>query len=203
MGFMLRAGRRHPSSSPTTSSTPRSTAREADRRRPDPAVHRQRVRPGPASTATSSPARPGPATSSRCSSTTRTSSSCSRCPRRGGTLWSDNMLVPNKAAAQGERREADELLLRARGRRELAAWVNYICPVEGAKEEMEKIDPTLVDNPLIFPDRRRSWPRPRCSGRLDQDEETQYHGAFQTGDRATDGRRRTDAARARPAPRRA
>jgi spermidine/putrescine transport system substrate-binding protein len=34
----------------------------------------------------------------------------------------------------------------------LAAWVNYICPVEGAKEEMEKIDPSLVDNPLIFPD---------------------------------------------------
>ena len=34
----------------------------------------------------------------------------------------------------------------------LAAWVNYICPVEGAREEMEKIDPSLVDNPLIFPD---------------------------------------------------
>ena len=34
----------------------------------------------------------------------------------------------------------------------LAAWVNYICPVEGAREEMEKIDPWLVDNPLIFPD---------------------------------------------------
>ena len=34
---------------------------------------------------------------------------------------------------------------------ELAAWVNYICPVEGAKEEMEKIDPELADNQLIFP----------------------------------------------------
>ena len=34
----------------------------------------------------------------------------------------------------------------------LAAWVNYICPVEGAREEMEKIDPSLVDNTLIFPD---------------------------------------------------
>jgi spermidine/putrescine transport system substrate-binding protein len=35
---------------------------------------------------------------------------------------------------------------------ELAAWVNYICPVAGAKEAMEKIDPSLVDAPLIFPD---------------------------------------------------
>jgi spermidine/putrescine transport system substrate-binding protein len=33
----------------------------------------------------------------------------------------------------------------------LASWVNYICPVQGAKEEMEKIDPSLVDNELIFP----------------------------------------------------
>ena len=34
----------------------------------------------------------------------------------------------------------------------LAAWVNYVCPVQGAKEAMEKIDPSLVDAPLIFPD---------------------------------------------------
>ena len=34
----------------------------------------------------------------------------------------------------------------------LAAWVNYICPVQGAQQAMEKIDPSLVDNPLIFPD---------------------------------------------------
>ncbi|MFS8479877.1 MAG: spermidine/putrescine ABC transporter substrate-binding protein, partial [Micromonosporaceae bacterium] len=34
---------------------------------------------------------------------------------------------------------------------ELAAWVNYICPVKGAQEEMEKIDPELASNPLIFP----------------------------------------------------
>jgi len=27
----------------------------------------------------------------------------------------------------------------------------YVCPVDGAQAEMEKIDPTLVDNPLIFP----------------------------------------------------
>jgi len=29
--------------------------------------------------------------------------------------------------------------------------VNYICPVEGAREAMEKVDPSLVDNELIFP----------------------------------------------------
>ena len=27
---------------------------------------------------------------------------------------------------------------------ELAAWVNYICPIDGAQAEMEKIDPDLA-----------------------------------------------------------
>jgi spermidine/putrescine transport system substrate-binding protein len=35
---------------------------------------------------------------------------------------------------------------------QLASWVNYICPVQGAQEEMTKIDPSLAENPLIFPD---------------------------------------------------
>jgi spermidine/putrescine transport system substrate-binding protein len=35
---------------------------------------------------------------------------------------------------------------------ELAAWVNYICPVAGAQEAMVDIDPDLAANPLIFPD---------------------------------------------------
>ena len=35
---------------------------------------------------------------------------------------------------------------------EVAAYVNYITPVVGAKEAAVKIDPTLADNQLIFPD---------------------------------------------------
>jgi len=34
---------------------------------------------------------------------------------------------------------------------EVAAWVQYISPVAGAKEAMADIDPELVDNPWIFP----------------------------------------------------
>ena len=34
---------------------------------------------------------------------------------------------------------------------QVAAYVNYICPVTGAQEEMKKIDPELADSPLIFP----------------------------------------------------
>ena len=34
----------------------------------------------------------------------------------------------------------------------VAAWVNYICPVEGAQQAMQRIDPDLALSPLIFPD---------------------------------------------------
>ena len=34
---------------------------------------------------------------------------------------------------------------------QVAAWVNYVCPVEGAQAEMEKIDPDLAESPFIFP----------------------------------------------------
>jgi spermidine/putrescine transport system substrate-binding protein len=33
----------------------------------------------------------------------------------------------------------------------IAAYINYVSPVKGAKEAMEKIDPELAANPLVFP----------------------------------------------------
>ena len=43
---------------------------------------------------------------------------------------------------------------------QVAAWVNYITPVQGAQEAMADIDPELVENPMIFPT-TRSWRRSR------------------------------------------
>ena len=39
---------------------------------------------------------------------------------------------------------------------EVEAWVNYIPPVEGTKDELAKIDEELASNPLIVPTRRRA-----------------------------------------------
>jgi spermidine/putrescine transport system substrate-binding protein len=33
----------------------------------------------------------------------------------------------------------------------VAAYVNYITPVNGAREILQKTDPKLANNPLIFP----------------------------------------------------
>ena len=34
---------------------------------------------------------------------------------------------------------------------EIAAYVNYICPVVGAREVLKKTDPALASNQLLFP----------------------------------------------------
>ncbi|GAA0574137.1 spermidine/putrescine ABC transporter substrate-binding protein [Kribbella sandramycini] len=73
-------------------------------------------------------------------------------PEEGLNLWSDNMLVPNKATHRANAEALMNYYYDPQVAAELAAWVNYICPVEGAREAMEKIDPELVENPLIFPD---------------------------------------------------
>jgi spermidine/putrescine transport system substrate-binding protein len=73
-------------------------------------------------------------------------------PDSGVTLWSDNVLVPNKAAHKANAEQVINHYYDPAVAAELAAYVNYICPVEGARAAMEKIDPDLAGNPLIFPD---------------------------------------------------
>jgi spermidine/putrescine transport system substrate-binding protein len=73
-------------------------------------------------------------------------------PEEGLSLWSDNMLVPNKADHKANAEALMNYYYDPEVAATLAAWVNYICPVAGAKEAMEKVDPSLVDAPLIFPD---------------------------------------------------
>ena len=73
-------------------------------------------------------------------------------PEEGVSLWSDNMLVPNKADHKANAEALMDYYYDPMVAAQLAAWVNYICPVDGAREAMEKVDPSLVDAPLIFPD---------------------------------------------------
>jgi spermidine/putrescine transport system substrate-binding protein len=73
-------------------------------------------------------------------------------PTEGLALWSDNMMVPNKAAHKANAEKLMNYYYDPEIAARLAAWVNYICPVKGAQDAMKKIDPSLVDSPLIFPD---------------------------------------------------
>ena len=72
-------------------------------------------------------------------------------PEAGGTLWSDNLLVPIGSPHKENAETLMNYYYEPKVAAEVAAYVNYICPVEGAKLEMEKIDPSLAENTSIFP----------------------------------------------------
>jgi len=72
-------------------------------------------------------------------------------PEEGHMIWADNMLVPNLATHQGNAEKWIDYYYEPEVAAKLAAYVWYICPVKGAQEAMEKVDPDLVNNELIFP----------------------------------------------------
>jgi spermidine/putrescine transport system substrate-binding protein len=98
-------------------------------------------------------------------------------PEEGLALWSDNMLVPNKADHKANAEQLMNYYYEPEVAAQLAAWVNYICPVQGAKEAMEKIDPELAANKLIFPDERTLSNAKNFMG-LDQKTEQRYQKQF-------------------------
>jgi len=72
-------------------------------------------------------------------------------PETGGAIWTDNMLIPKGGDAYTASTYMNFVYDPAIAA-EIAAYINYVSPVKGAKAEMEKIDPDLAANPLIFPD---------------------------------------------------
>jgi spermidine/putrescine transport system substrate-binding protein len=99
-------------------------------------------------------------------------------PDEGASLWSDNMLVPMNAEHKANAEELMNYYYDPQVAAELAAWVNYITPVEGAKEAMQEVDPELVDYELIFPSNELLSNTFEFKP-LDEDEERQYQDAFQ------------------------
>ncbi|MER7330134.1 MULTISPECIES: spermidine/putrescine ABC transporter substrate-binding protein [unclassified Micromonospora] len=99
-------------------------------------------------------------------------------PESGVMLWSDNVLVPNKATHKGNAEQLINYYYDPAVAAKLAAFVNYICPVQGAKAEMEKIDPELAANPLIFPD-EAMLSKSKVFMALDEKQEREYETKFQ------------------------
>lgn len=74
-------------------------------------------------------------------------------PESGGTISGDNMLIPSTVEAEAKA-NAEKLInyyYDPAVAAEVAAYVNFVCPVVGAQAEMEKIDPELAKSDFIFP----------------------------------------------------
>jgi spermidine/putrescine transport system substrate-binding protein len=72
-------------------------------------------------------------------------------PEEGLSLWADNMMVPNLATHQANAEKWIDYYYEPEVAARLADWNWYICPVQGAQEEMLKIDRPQAKSPLIFP----------------------------------------------------
>mgnify|MGYP002654234873 FL=1 len=101
-------------------------------------------------------------------------------PESGGTISGDNFVIPSTVSAEGKA-NAEKLInfyYEPAIAAEVAAYVNYVCPVEGAQAEMEKIDPALAASPFIFPDAAMSA-KLNVFRSLTPAEETSWGEAFQ------------------------
>ena len=71
-------------------------------------------------------------------------------PKTGAMIWTDNMLIPKGGNVYGASVLADWFYI-PKIAAEVEDYVNYICPVTGAGKVLEKSDPAVAKNPLIFP----------------------------------------------------
>ena len=74
-----------------------------------------------------------------------------RMPTQGCILWSDNMTIPVGAPNPNAALEWINYVYDPEVAADIAEYVNYITPVDGAQEVLAKRDPKLANNPLIFP----------------------------------------------------
>lgn len=72
-------------------------------------------------------------------------------PEEGGGFYSDVFLIPAGARHHRNAEKLIDFYYDPVAAAKLAAYVQYLSPVEGAREAMEKVDPSQVDNPAIFP----------------------------------------------------
>jgi spermidine/putrescine transport system substrate-binding protein len=72
-------------------------------------------------------------------------------PEAGGMIWTDNILIPLEVSAPTASTYMN-FVYDPKVAAKIAAYIQYVTPVKGAREDLAKNDPDLADNPLIFPD---------------------------------------------------
>jgi spermidine/putrescine transport system substrate-binding protein len=72
-------------------------------------------------------------------------------PKEGGMLWTDNMVIPKGSPNKPQAERWIDFYYEPANAATIEAWVNYVCPVAGAKEVMVELDADIANNPLIFP----------------------------------------------------
>jgi spermidine/putrescine transport system substrate-binding protein len=98
-------------------------------------------------------------------------------PTQGGMLWTDNMVIPKGSPNGAQAARWIDFYYDPVNAATIEAYVNYVCPVAGAREVMLETDPEIANNPLIFPP--DDWvPRLHQFRSLTAEEEQAWSEAF-------------------------
>ncbi|MDX2605580.1 spermidine/putrescine ABC transporter substrate-binding protein [Streptomyces caniscabiei] len=77
-------------------------------------------------------------------------------PEEGAELWSESLMIPNLARHKASAERLIDHYYDPEVAAELAAWVNYVCPVPAARDVLasakDEETAALAEDPLIFPD---------------------------------------------------
>lgn len=73
-------------------------------------------------------------------------------PEEGFAIWTDNMLVPNKAEHKTNVETMMNFYYDPVNAAKLSAWNYYFCPVAGAQEEIGQFDKSAASSKFIFLD---------------------------------------------------
>ncbi|GGP58914.1 ABC transporter substrate-binding protein [Streptomyces sindenensis] len=98
-------------------------------------------------------------------------------PAAGYITSSDNLLVPAQARHKNNAEKLIDYYYEPPVAAQLAAYINYVCPVDGVREELAKIDESMASNTLILPDKEMAA-KSRSFRSLSTEEETAYEEKF-------------------------
>jgi len=75
-------------------------------------------------------------------------------PESGWHLWTDNMQIPVGAPHAFTAEKFMDFVYQPEVMVDITAYVNYVCPVKGVQELLQKQDPELAKSQFIFPDEK-------------------------------------------------
>ena len=91
--------------------------------------------------------------------------------------WADSMIMPKGAVNRDAAAKWMDFVYDPVQAAQITAWVGYVSPVAGVQEEVEKLDPELAGDPLIFPD-DATLANTSTFALLPEDVEAEYDAAF-------------------------
>ncbi|MGV9252258.1 polyamine ABC transporter substrate-binding protein [Streptomyces sp. NPDC003697] len=98
-------------------------------------------------------------------------------PDSGYMTSTDNLLVPNRARHKANAERLIDFFYEPDQAAALAAYINYVTPVDGVQPYLAKIDADAAKNPLIIPDKAMAA-KSHAFRSLTQKEETAYEEKF-------------------------